>query len=240
MRFVILIVAGALVGCTGGASVAALKTQYPIVHYHGPKAPATVTLEKSRPANWVGIHDVSKVAVGAIIVSEDWAFYQHQGFDPKQMQEAFKENLEEHRYVRGASTITQQVARNVFLDKGKTMLRKIKELYIAIRMEKSVGKTKILESYLNIAEWGEGVFGIRQAAETYFHKNPRDLTAKEGAFLAMLLPSPKRYSQSFRAKHLTDYAESTVDDILDKMVQADYISSEERATEGASKLSFEL
>ena len=216
-----------------------LKTMYPIVHYHGEDDPFTITLSRMRPSNWVSLSEISKPAVGAIIVSEDWAFYQHNGYDPKQIKEAIKEDWQEGSFVRGASTITQQVVKNVFLEKDKNLWRKIKELFLAVQLEEKVGKKRILETYLNIAEWGEGLFGIDAAAHFYFHKTPAELTAKEGAFLAMLLPSPKRYAQSYRAKHLTDYARETVDTILSKMTQAHYLSESERDMELARPLSFE-
>jgi monofunctional biosynthetic peptidoglycan transglycosylase len=187
----------------------------------------------------VNLGEVSRSAVGAVIVSEDWAFYSHEGYDAKQIREAIKEDLEQGKFARGASTITQQVVKNVFLERDKNIWRKIKELYLAVQLEKSVGKKRILETYLNIAEWGEGVFGIRAAAQVYFQKHPSQLTAKEGAFLAMLLPSPKRYSQSFRAKQLTPYARRIIYSVLDKMTRAQYITSEEKSAELATPLSWE-
>jgi monofunctional biosynthetic peptidoglycan transglycosylase len=226
--------------CTEFPDVGTLKNHFPIVKYHGTKEPATIVISKARPSGWVTLGEISKVAVGAIVVSEDWAFYQHKGYDAKQIKEAIKEDWEEGRFARGASTITQQVVRNVYLDKDKNLWRKAKEFYLAIRIEQRTGKKKILETYLNIAEWGEGVFGINAASRKYFDKAPAQLTAREGAFLAMLLPSPKRYGQSFRAKKLTEYAHRTVEDILDKMVRARYLTEEERAAMRGELLSFEI
>ena len=229
-------------------NVAILKHQYPVLHRPPPTGTTdpdseddepAVTFQKARPAGWVSLSEVSKVATGAILVSEDWAFYQHKGYDPKQIKEAIKEDWEQRRFARGASTITQQVAKNVFLEKDKNLWRKIKELYLAVQLEETVGKRKILETYLNVAEWGYGIYGISAASERYFNKSPKDLTAKEGAFLAMLLPSPKRYSQSFRAKRLTDYGRETVGEILDKMTQAHYLNDSERTLALATPLSFE-
>ena len=220
--------------------VSVLKDHYPVVHYKGPKEAPEIKLVGGRPASWIGFEQVSKEAVGAILVSEDWAFYQHHGYDPKQIREAVKDSLEAGELTRGASTITQQVVKNVFLDREKHIWRKIKELYLATHLEDSVKKRRILEVYLNIAEWGEGVFGIGPAAQMYFQKSPADLTAKEGAFLAMLLPSPIRYGQSFRSHQLTQYARETIDDILGKMEQAHYLTAEERAAEARRPLSFEL
>jgi monofunctional biosynthetic peptidoglycan transglycosylase len=220
-------------------NVAVLKSRYPVVHYEGKDEEPTVTISRLRPSGWASLGEVSKEAVGAILVSEDWAFYQHKGYDSNQIKEAIKEDWEEGRFARGASTITQQVARNVFLDKDKNLWRKVKELYLAIRLEEVVGKRKILETYLNIAEWGEGIYGIRAASRHYFGKSPSELTAREGAFLAMLLPSPKRYSQSFRAKKLTEYARETMDSILVKMTQARYLTEEQRLSEASRPLGFE-
>lgn len=219
--------------------VSILKSRYPVVHYQGEDEPPTISFQKGRPGSWTSLNEISRVAVGAIIVSEDWAFYQHSGYDPKQIKEAVRESWEAGELVRGASTITQQVAKNVFLDRDRSLWRKLRELYVAIELEHKVGKKRILETYLNVAEWGEGIFGIRAAANRYFHKSPAQLTAKEGAFLAMLLPSPKRYAQSFRRKHMTEYASRTVDDILAKMAQAHYINVDEKKSQVSSALSFE-
>jgi monofunctional biosynthetic peptidoglycan transglycosylase len=219
--------------------VSLLNRAYPVVIYAGKGKPPKVTVSHIRPGNWVSLDQISRAAKGAIIVSEDWAFYQHGGYDPNQIKEAIKEDWEEHGFARGASTITQQVVRNVFLEKDKNLWRKLKELLLAVRLEHTVHKNRILEIYFNIAEWGEGVYGIGAASRLYFHKEPQDLGAKEGAFLAMLLPSPKRYSQSFRSRQLTDYARETIESILGKMVQAKYITEEERTMERLSPLSFE-
>jgi monofunctional biosynthetic peptidoglycan transglycosylase len=219
--------------------VAALRTLYPIVRYQGPKLPPSVGLQKERPGNWVGLSEVSLRAVNAILISEDWAYYQHHGFDMNQIKEAVQEDWERKGFARGASTITQQVVRNVFLSKDKNLWRKLKEIYLARRLDETVGKKKVLETYLNIAEWGPGIFGIEDASLYYFQKRPAELTAKEGAFLAMLLPSPIRYGQSFRQRQLTDYASDTIQTILDKMVQAHLLTDEEKSAEWSRPLSFE-
>jgi monofunctional biosynthetic peptidoglycan transglycosylase len=219
--------------------VSQLKSQFPRVQYQGPKKPPLVTLQKSPPPGWVSLGEVSRAAIGAIVVSEDSLFYRHEGYDPQQMKAAFEEAVEEGHFTRGASTITQQVIKNVFLTRDRSLWRKIKELILAMRIENRVGKRKILETYFNIAEWGEGVFGIRQAAHKYFGKSPGQLTAREGAFLAMLLPSPKRYSQSFRNRALTAYAQKTVQSILLKMRQGGTLSEEEYLQALSSRMGFE-
>ncbi len=218
--------------------VSVLRNQYPSYFIReGEKR--QVVFGPQPPANWVSLSQLSRVAMGAVIVSEDWAFYQHSGFDLNQIKDAIQDDLEAKSFVRGASTITQQVARNLFLTQDKSLWRKLKELYLAILLEKKVGKKRILEAYFNIAEWGEKIYGIGEASHFYFHKEPALLTAKEGAFLAMLLPSPKRYSQSYKDRRLTDYAKKTVNTILEKMVQAQYLTEEEMQAEKVKPLLFE-
>ncbi len=207
--------------------VSILKKQFPRVIFHGKDLPVEIHFQKNKPENWVSLNEISKAAMQAVLISEDAAFYQHNGYDLDQLKEAMKENLRKRRFARGGSTITQQVAKNVFLDADKNLWRKFRELILSLSLEKQVGKKRILETYFNIAEWGEGVYGIGPAARLYFKKNPAELTAKEGAFLAVLLPSPKKYSISFRQGELSPFARSTTNSILRKLYNADRISLEE-------------
>ena len=216
-----------------------LKINYPHVIYHGKKLPSEIILKKTQPANWAPLTQISKKLQGAIIVSEDWAFYEHHGYDEKQIKEAVQKSIEGKKLIRGASTITQQVVKNIYLSKEKSLVRKVRELWMAIKVEKILGKSRILELYLNIAELGEGIFGVGQASQFYFHKNPSELTAKEGAFLAMLLPSPKKYAVSFRRGELTIYARKIIRSILDKMVMAQFLTVAERDLEWSTPLNFE-
>ncbi len=225
-------------GC--GSGIKDLKTKYPHVIYHGPKEPFDIEIRKSRPENWVTLGQVSRSAQMAILISEDWAFYSHPGYDEKQIREAIEESIESGKLKRGASTITQQMVKNVFLSQEKSLIRKVRELWLATKVEKVLGKKRIFEIYLNIAEWGEGIFGIGRASQHYFHKNPSELTAKEGAFLAMLLPSPKKYSISFRRKELTRYARKTVNSILNKLVSANVLTPEQKQMEWSTPYSFEV
>lgn len=219
--------------------VSVLRTHYPAILYQGQSHSERVVLKRETPEGWVRLAEISKAAVGAVIVSEDWAFYQHKGYDANQIKEAVTGDIGSGKALRGASTITQQVVKNVFLTRERSLWRKIKELLLATRLENAVSKNRILEIYLNIAEWGDGIYGMRAAARHYFHKAPSELTAKEGAFLSMLLPSPKRYAQSFKSRQLTDYARRTVGSILEKMMQARYITEEQRMVEAYTPLSFE-
>ncbi len=224
-------------GC--GPKLSTLKKQYPHVLYRGREKPPEVVIRPEPPARWTPITSIPKMVRGAILVSEDWAFYDHPGYDTKQIQEAIRESVEAGRLTRGASTITQQVARNLYLSKEKSLIRKARELWLAMRIEKVLGKQRILEIYLNIAEMGEGVFGIGQASAHYFGKHPSQLRPKEAAFLAMLLPSPKRYSVSHRKGALTPYARRVIRSILNKMVMGHYLSPEDRDREWATPLPFE-
>lgn len=219
--------------------VTILKTHYPVVRYLPEEKRAEVKLQAERPRSWVPIKSVSKVALGAIVVSEDWAFFQHAGYDANQLQIALQEAWEKGKLGRGASTITQQVVKNVFLTNERSLTRKGLELYLSVKLDEILSKYKILEIYINIAEMGPRIYGIGPAAYYYFKKSPSELNAREGAFLAMLLPSPIRYGQSFREKQLTRFARRTIESILDKMVKAQYLSSEEREAIRGQSLAFE-
>jgi monofunctional biosynthetic peptidoglycan transglycosylase len=235
--FLVLSSCGGPQGCI--PRFAELKTQYPHVLYHGPKKPSEVVLKKTPPRFWVSLASISRKAQGAVIVSEDWAFYQHPGYDEKQLKEAIHESLEEGKLSRGASTITQQVVKNIYLSKEKSISRKVRELWMATKVEKVLGKKRILELYFNVAEWGEGIFGIGQAAHFYFNKSASELSAKEAAFLAMLLPSPKKYGVSYRQHRLTPFARRSIRSIMGKMVQAGFLTPAERDIEWGKPLSFE-
>ncbi len=181
----------------------------------------------ARPRDWVNLEQIDRQAVQAIIVSEDWFFYGHKGYDVNQIRDAFIDIIKGERF-RGASTITQQVAKNIFLNSERSFWRKLKELFIAISLEKHLSKKRILEIYLNIIEYGKDLYGIKNASEYYFSKAPMDLNPKEGAFLAMLLPSPIRYAQSFEDKKLTPFAQKIIKSILKKMVKAKFLSENDR------------
>ncbi len=191
-----------------------------------------------RPKGWSKLKNISKNATSAIMLSEDWAFFDHEGVDVSQLKEAALDGLKGEN-LRGASTISQQVTKNLFFTSDRTIQRKMKELMATIYLEKKVSKDKILEVYLNVIQYGDGIYGIKDASKHYFKKSPKSLTAKEGAFLAMLLPSPIRYSQSFKEKKLTKFASGTVNNILDKMALAKVISPEKAKFLKKQPLNFE-
>ncbi len=219
--------------------VSELRTDYPRVSYDPKTTTSSIEIVKKRPVGWVTLGEVSPIAAAAIVLSEDWAFWQHNGFDWDQVIDAFQTNLKKGKFARGGSTITQQVIKNVYLSNEKTLVRKAKEAILTMRIERHLGKKRILEIYLNIAEMGPGVYGIGQASRYYFQKPPSQLTAKEGAFLAMLLPSPKKYAVSFRKKELTKFARSSVKSIMEKLLATKRLSEEQYRAELATPLSFE-
>lgn len=133
----------------------------------------------------------------AVICAEDQLFPDHNGFDWNAIQKALKYNSDpKHKKVRGASTISQQTAKNVFLWNGRNWIRKGLELYHTFMIELIWGKKRILENYLNVAEMGKGIFGIEAAAKHYFRKHAKDLTQSEAAWIASILPNPVLFSIS--------------------------------------------
>jgi monofunctional biosynthetic peptidoglycan transglycosylase len=143
---------------------------------------------------WRGFDEISENLRHAVLVAEDDAFYSHKGIDWESTKKALEEDWKKKKLVKGGSTITQQLARNLYLSPSKNPLRKIKEMLIARRLEEQLGKRRILELYLNVAEWGRGIYGAEAAARAYFGKSAAELTPEEGAALAAVLPSPRRYS----------------------------------------------
>ena len=142
---------------------------------------------------WVPLAHISPHLLRAVLVSEDASFYQHHGFDWEGLQEAFNRNWEKGKLQRGGSTLTQQLAKNLYLSPNKNLFRKAHEALLAWELERRLSKKRILELYLNLAEWGHGVFGAEAAARHHFGKSAEDLSPDEAALLAAILPSPRRY-----------------------------------------------
>lgn len=201
-----------------------LSSHYPVFS----KEKNDYVLSPVKPHHWAKYNQISYEAKWAIVVSEDWAFFDHEGIDIRQLKIVLEESLEEGEFTRGASTITQQVIKNVVLSSERTVSRKLKEIMLTRELEKVLSKEKILEIYLNIVELGKDIYGIYEASFYYFNKHPRNLNAREGAFLAMLLPSPIKYSVSFKEKKLTDFASEQIDSILVKLRQAKILTEKER------------
>lgn len=144
--------------------------------------------------DYVSMDRISPYAKLAVIASEDQLFPDHEGFDFKSIKKAMAYNERKPGRVRGASTISQQVAKNVFLWQGRSWVRKGLEAYFTFMIELTWGKNRILDMYLNVAEMGRGVFGIEAAAKKHFNKPAAKLTRQEAAMIASCLPNPKSYT----------------------------------------------
>jgi len=153
---------------------------------------------------WMPYEDISDNLKRAVIASEDAKFVGHEGFDWEAIQKAMEKNERKGRVVAGASTISQQLAKNLFLSGQRSWARKAQEAVITWMLESVMGKRRILELYLNIAEWGEGVFGVEAAARHHFGVPARALNAQQAAWLAAILPSPMRYARGQSTAYLSE------------------------------------
>jgi monofunctional biosynthetic peptidoglycan transglycosylase len=163
----------------------------------GQKGPA------SRQWIWVPLARISSHLQRAVVAAEDASFFMHEGFDWEGIRDAALENLEAGEMKRGGSTITQQLAKNLYLSSERSLLRKAREALITRSLEHHLTKARILELYLNVAEWGRGVYGAEAAARHHFGKSAGDLTQDEAAWLAAMLPSPRRYDPIRKTAALT-------------------------------------
>jgi monofunctional biosynthetic peptidoglycan transglycosylase len=143
---------------------------------------------------WVPLSGLSPYLIKAVLIAEDDNFWRHEGFDYEAIRKAIERDLEDKKFRFGGSTISQQLARNLYLSPEKSLLRKIREAFITWRMEKVLSKRRILELYLNSVEWGEGIFGAEAASRHYYGKSSSELTPQEAARLAAILPNPRRYN----------------------------------------------
>ncbi len=159
-------------------------------------------VDKKINHKWVPLKKISPYLIKAVIIAEDDKFYRHEGFDFTAMQKAFEEDVKKKKFKAGGSTITQQLAKNLFLSPSKTPTRKLKEAILAWRMERALSKKRIVELYLNAAEWGDGIFGIQAASRHYYKKNASALTAEEAARLASVLPNPIRYKPTGKKRYV--------------------------------------
>lgn len=150
---------------------------------------------------WVSWDDISPLVPLAVVASEDQRFPQHRGFDLVEIQNALQDYSESGR-LRGASTISQQVAKNLFLWPGRSLIRKGLEAWFTLLLEVFMPKQRILEIYLNIAQFGPDIFGVGPASLRYFNKPPSDLTLKQASLLAAVLPNPERYRADRPSPHV--------------------------------------
>jgi len=174
---------------------------------------------------WTPLHRVSPHLIAAIIAAEDSAYYDHAGWSQESIDDALQANIEAGSVVRGGSTLSQQLAKNLYLDGERTLERKLRELVIAVELDRALGKRRVLELYVNVVEWGPGMWGVAAAADRYFLRQPEALPPNEAAFLAALLPDPRGYYTDW---YLRDRASSVrIDWILENMANGGHLSSAE-------------
>ena len=143
---------------------------------------------------WTPFSKISPYLVKAVLIAEDDKFWGHEGFDYEAIEKALERDLKAKKFKFGGSTITQQLARNLYLSPEKSLIRKVSEAVITRRMEKVLSKKRILELYLNVVEWGDGIFGAEAASRYYYGKSSSELTPEEAARLASVLPNPRKYN----------------------------------------------
>src|SRR3990172_6276654 len=232
-RNILLVLAGAVVLWAAGTvvSLVFLPSVKPLAD---PRASFEVTVRDWRgkehpfrvgPKNryWTPISAVPSSLKKAVIAAEDANFYTHEGVDYEAIKEAIRTDIQKGRFVRGGSTITQQLAKNLFLSREKSISRKIKESVLARRIDDRLSKSGIVELYLNVVELGPMVYGVGHASRYYFGKPPSGLTVRESAFLASMLPGPKVYDPYRNLGRVMRRS----DRILRRMAAAHMITEEE-------------
>ncbi|WP_407276061.1 monofunctional biosynthetic peptidoglycan transglycosylase [Halothiobacillus sp. DCM-1] len=209
--FVVLLLAFLLVQGWFFWQVWQLRTEHPTTTAFMRERLALVRAVNPRAAlrqQWVAYDAIAPVLKRAVVASEDDRFMQHHGFDWTGIQEALQKNWAEGEYAAGGSTISQQLARNLFLTPDKTLWRKGEEAIITVMLEATLSKRRILELYLNVVEWGDLLYGIGAASAYYFHKPASALSSSEAALLAAMLPNPRFYQDNLGARGLNRRASS--------------------------------
>jgi len=174
--------------------------------------------EVKRVQTWVPYDRISRSLIRAVLAGEDSRFFDHAGFDWEEMRKAIEEDWNRGEFKRGASTISQQLAKNLFLSTSKNPLRKLHEALITKEMEWILGKRRILEIYLNVIEWGEGVYGAEAAARTYFSTSAAALSADQAAFLSTIIPSPNGAFNPATHKRRVDRRKNLIERLMRHVV----------------------
>jgi len=178
--------------------------------------------------SWVPLERITPYLPAALTTTEDGSFYSNDGISTFALKESLALNLERGSFVRGASTITQQLVKNLYLGGEKTLARKLQELFIAWELTKALSKGEIMALYLNAIEFGPGIYGIGDAAWYYFGKRPFDLDLTEAIFLTSIVPGPRRYHYFFEEGKVTDRWRGYLESLLDIMVARNKITAEEK------------
>jgi monofunctional biosynthetic peptidoglycan transglycosylase len=208
----------------------------PDVEYLKTKNPKTTAMIEARLAQaaeqkkrlkirqqWVRFKNIPDLLKKAVRISEDAGFYQHEGVDFDEMKESFERNLKEGKIVRGGSTITQQLAKNLYLSTDRSYARKLKEYFIAGRLEDNLSKNRIFHLYLNVIEFGRGIFGVQSASRFYFKKNVSNLNLEQIVRLVAVIPRPLSMNPKSESKWLKWRCRW----ILSKLKKYKYITNEQ-------------
>jgi len=212
-KFILFIILGGICALTAG--VLWVYLSLPNVTYLKSKNPKTTALIDQRlreshssgkelkvRQTWVGFDSIPTILKEAVRVAEDARFYEHEGIDYDELREAIQKNIEQWKFARGASTITQQLAKNLFLSTDKSLRRKLEEYFIARRLEAELSKNRIFHLYLNVIEFGPGVFGVEAAARHYFGKSVGQLSLEEVVRLTAVIPKPLTESPTRNSRWL--------------------------------------
>lgn len=174
---------------------------------------------------WTPLHEISRPFIYSVISSEDSTFFEHDGFNLEAIVDSLAENIREGKNSYGASTISQQVSKNLFLTSEKSWIRKAKEFFVTRNLERRFKKNEILELYLNIAEFGPDIYGVAAASKAYFGLEPSQINAAEGCFMALMLPSPRRHFFSvFENENLSRPKRRRLERVLRGMLYEEFIT----------------
>lgn len=180
---------------------------------------------------WTPYSKISPYLVKAVIIAEDDKFWQHEGFDFEAIQKAVEKDIKAGRLKAGGSTISQQLAKNLYLTPEKSVLRKIREAVITWKIERTLSKRRIIELYLNVVEWGDGVFGAEAAARAYFGKPAYELTPMEAARMAVVLPNPRRLNVAGDQRYVNGRADIIYNIMVKRGIVVHELDEGEKAAE---------
>ena len=178
--------------------------------------------------SWVPFDELAALTYRAVVAAEDDRFWDHNGFDPAAILSALRTNVSEGRVVRGGSTISQQVVKNLFLNHDRTLARKLQEAFLTWQLEQRISKREILEIYLNLVHWGPSTYGIRDASMAYFNHMPGQLTLRESAFLAAILPNPALFGQQYTEGIISPSRRQKMLNLLYNLHRGGYLSEPTR------------
>jgi hypothetical protein len=207
------------------------RSDIPSLALTGPPMPGTTPrrLPLLEPTGWTHLDGLPDSLPRVIVAAEDSRFFEHAGFSWRGIRNALVYNLRNDELQRGGSTITQQLAKNLFLSRQRTLSRKIQELWVAWRLESELSKRRILELYLNLVDWGPGIRGLGQAARHYFEVSPSDLSLEQMTLLAAILPGPVLYGELIDAGYLPSSRVEKIDHILSNLAYWGIVTDRERA-----------